>query len=67
MTVTNFKQETKWFKGSGDRGCRGRVSRNYKVRGVEQYKCESEVPDLLMLKMIQELWDSEDNGKSIAA
>ena len=67
MTVTNFKQETQWFKGSRDRGWRGRVSRNYKVRRVEQYKCESEVPDLLMLKMIQELWDSEDNGKSIVA
>ncbi len=67
MTESNFKSETKRFNGSTDRGNKGRVSRNYKVRLIEQYKSESEVPDLLLLMKMQELWNSEDDSESFAA
>ena len=66
MRSSNIKRPNqRWFKGSRDRGLR--VSRNYKVRKIDQYKHEVDVPELLQLKKIQELWDSEENSESIAA
>ncbi len=55
MTETNFKPEPKWFKGSRDRGYRGMLH------------SEKHIPELLRLKTIQDLWDSEENNESIAA
>tara|TARA_B100000029_G_scaffold419969_1_gene425676 strand:- start:479 stop:646 length:168 start_codon:yes stop_codon:yes gene_type:complete len=55
MTETNFIPELKWFKGSRDRGYRGTLH------------SENHVPELLRLKRIQDLWDSEENIESIAA
>ena len=55
MTETNFKPEPKWFKGSRDRGYRGTLH------------SEKHIPELLRLKTIQDLWNSEENNESIAA
>ncbi|WP_320667386.1 hypothetical protein [Prochlorococcus sp. MIT 1307] len=55
MTKTNFASEPQWFKGSRERGYRGRLY------------SEKHIPELLRLKKIQDLWDSEENNESIAA
>ena len=55
MKGTNFRPEPKWFKGSKDRGYRG------KSHG------DKNIPELLRLKKIQELWDSEENNEGIVA
>jgi len=41
--------------------------RTYKVRKLEQYKNNGveDIPDLLRLKMIQDLWDSEEKNEKI--
>ena len=55
MTKINFIPEPQWYKGSRERGYRGRLH------------SEKNIPELLHLKKIQELWDSEENNESIAA
>jgi len=55
MTVTNFRPEPKWFKGSRDRGYRDTLN------------SDKHIPELLRLKKIQDLWDSEEINESIAA
>ena len=55
MTKTNFAPEPQWFKGSTERGYRGRLH------------SEKHIPELLSLKKIQDLWDLEENNESIAA
>ena len=60
-------QNNQWFKGSRDRGLRGRLIRDYQVRNLEKYRNEEEVPELLRLKNIQDYWDKDNNDESIAA
>ena len=55
MTEANFKFETKWFKGSRDRGYRGKIH------------SEKAIPELLRLKTIQDIWDSEETNTNMAA
>ena len=55
MIETNIKSKCKWFKGSRDRGYSGR------------FHSEKHIPELLRLRMIQDLWDSEESNEGIAA
>ena len=55
MTDPNFINDSKWFKGSRDRGYKGKLHSS------------KHIPELLRLKKIQELWDSEQNNESIAS
>ena len=46
-----------------------KLIRDYKVRKLEYYQAKAgqDVPELLRLKRIQDLWDTEENNESIAA
>ena len=55
MTQKDCKSGSKWFKGSRARGYRGALD------------SEKHIPELLRLKTIQDLWNSEENNESIAA
>ncbi len=61
MIETISQTESKWFKGSRDRGTRGRVhcSDPLGETPLTHVQSETHVPELLLLKKLQALWDTD--------
>jgi len=68
MSHQGLTPNPKWIKESKGRGSRGRGTRGYEVRKLGIYMEQGEgVPELLRLKKIQQVWDTDDTQGNIAA
>ncbi len=54
MTTSNLPSSHHWFKGSRDRGYRGDLH------------SEINIPELLRLKKVQQLWDIDEDLETIS-
>jgi len=62
MPYSSLNPQQKWHEGSRDKDFMSKGIRGYKVRKLDQYIGQREgVPELLRLKKIQEVWNSEAN------